>query len=241
MKNFFLLSSILLLLASCSTPTSSATPTENGALGTMVALTMQALTPTVAPPTATPVPPTAVPATATITPTPEPASLEITADTNCRSGPGQSYEILTVFHPKTKLEIVGRYQNNNYWVVKMPDGGECWLWGEFAKASGGFAALPERTPPPTPTPAPPAPPRGLNYSFSCTFTDVTVELTWTDVAVNEDGYRIYRNNEKVIDLPPDSSAYTDVTAASPGASFSYVVEAFNVTGTGKASISFTCP
>ncbi len=251
MKNFFLFSSlILLILSSCTLPAAeqapAAAPTTSGQLETMVAATFAALTPTAAPATetATPLPPspTLVLPTASVTPTFSTPVLLVSADTNCRSGPGQSYPVLVVLKEKTQVEVTGRYQNNSYWIVKMPNGsGECWMWGEFATPSGSVASMPEMTPPPTSTPAPPAPPRGLSYSFTCSFSDVTVNLTWTDVAIDEQGYKIFRNGEQVVDLPAQSVGYTDVAVASSGSAFTYNVLAYNAAGTGEASISFSCP
>jgi hypothetical protein len=140
------------------------------------------------------------------------------------------------------VDIVGRGPQG-YWVVKMPGKNDtCWAWGEFATASGSTQALAEVTPPPTATAAPPAAPRGLTYDFVCSFTDVTVNLGWTDVATDESGYRLLRNGGTLVELPANSTAYTDVTAASSGSSFTYSVEAFNSAGKSSAiSISFTCP
>jgi hypothetical protein len=82
----------------------------------------------------------------------------------------------------------------------------------------------------------------LTYDFACTFTEVTVNLSWTDVASDESGYRLLRNGGTLVELPANSSAFTDTAAASSGSSFTYSVEAFNSAGKSTAvSISFACP
>jgi hypothetical protein len=246
----FLLIIFLAIIPGCTLPggeQAAAAPTTSGQLETMVAMTLAAFTPSPAPVTETPAvllpsPTKVVTASATVTPTFSTPMLTISEDTNCRSGPGQSYQVLTVLRPGTKVEVTGRYQNNSYWVIKMPNSSsECWMWGEFATPEGSYASMPEMTPPATATAAPPAPPRAINYDFFCTFTDVTVNMTWTDMAFNEQGYRIYRNTQVIVELPANATAYTDVAPSSSGAGFTYMVEAYNASGTGQASITFNCP
>jgi hypothetical protein len=237
---------LTLAALSCNLP--NAQPTEglapNEQAGTIAALTLTAQAKSIIPAaTSAPSATMTLTATATLTPTYAPASLVISSDTNCRSGPGQSYEILTVLKPGTKAEILGRYAGNTYWIIQNPNGeGICWAWSEFATPGGSFDTAPEMTPPPTPTQNLPAPPRTLTYEFLCTYTDVTVTLNWIDVAVNESGYRIYRNGFYLIELGAGATSYVDVAPASPGSGFTYSVEAFNNTGASSpATISFACP
>ncbi len=182
-------------------------------------------------------------ATATLTPTATllNARLTITANTNCRSGPGQDYEILTVLTAGFESPIFGRAKDRNYWVVSNPNGGTCWAYGEFATLSGAADQVAEATPPPTATPSLPLPPRALIYTYICTFTDVTTSLQWKDASNNETGFRLYRNGSPIAELPAGTTAYTDFTAASAGSSFSYSLESFNATGASpQLSIAFTC-
>lgn len=251
MKTRAAITSILFILVlaslACNMPQASAPTPQADLTGTSIAATVAAQI-TLAlkqAATKTPIPtqtnsPTASP---TITPTYSPPVLKVNENTNCRSGPGESYNVLVVLKAGQSVEIVGRVEQTNYWVVRIPGKSEtCWAWGGFASASGSIHTLPEMTPPPTATASPPAAPRGLTYSFACSFTDVTVNLSWTDVANNESGYRLLRNGGTVVELPADVTAYTDITTASSGSSFTYSVEAFNSAGTSSAaSISFSCP
>lgn len=184
--------------------------------------------------------------TVTITPTYSLPQLTIIEDTNCRTGPGQDYEIVVVLKAGNKTEILGRSTSGNYWVVKNPSGGSpCWIWGEYSTTSGSTHLLPSMTPPPTATLHPAAAPSNLKYNFSCVYNgaglDVTTALEWSDNARNEKGYRIYRNGTNVIELPANATSYTETAAIDLGQTVSYSVEAFNDTGpSGQAKISFTC-
>ncbi len=97
--------------------------------------------------------------TATLTPTltltPVIPMVSVSSVTNCRSGPGLSFELLGVLDPGETTEVLGRTTAENYWLVRNPDSPTqiCWLWGQYAMISGNVSNLPVATPPPTPTPA----------------------------------------------------------------------------------------
>lgn len=254
-KFFFTLLSLgfLLLTSSCNLPQSQRPPEEAEAVdtqetalaATVAAQVTQSLLENATPtPSQTPIPPTETPSPSpTVTPTYAPPMLRVEQNTNCRSGPGEAYNVIVVLTAGQNIEPIGPGMEGQYWVVKRPGTQQtCWAWGEFLIASGSVHTLPEITPPATVTPAPPAPPRGLTYAFSCTFTDVTVNLSWTDVATNESGYRVLRNDAPIAELPANTTQYTDVTAASSGSSFTYAIEVFNDAGTARSgSITFSCP
>ncbi|GAB4504454.1 MAG: hypothetical protein Fur0043_14480 [Anaerolineales bacterium] len=241
--------SLLFLLAACNLPTRPDLSLEDQA-ATIVAATLQAqhllATPTAPkaaePPPSLPSPPTSTKTpTPTITPTYSTPLLKVNESTNCRSGPGQAFEILTTFNPGATVEIVGRYPQENYWIVKNPNGGTCWIWGEYSTATGSHWTVPSMTPPSPPTQSPPSPPGSLFYNFSCTLAgEVTTSLTWTDRANNEQGYRVYRNGTLVAELSPNSTAYLD-TFIGTGGLITYGVSSFNAAGnSAQATISFSC-
>jgi hypothetical protein len=98
-------------------------------------------------------------ATAEFSPTPEftatPSKVIVTvsANTNCRSGPGADYSIEGALTIGQQAEVVGKSSTTNYWVINNPNGpGTCWLWGEFATVTGNTTALQEVAAPPTTTP-----------------------------------------------------------------------------------------
>jgi hypothetical protein len=239
--------SLTLANLACNLPQTAPPTPQPDLTGTSIAATVEAQITLALQKTATPTasitPTNSATASPSITPTYSPPRLKINENTNCRNGPGENYFILVVLKAGESVEIIGKLKTNDYWVVKTPGKNEtCWVWGGFSTASGSVESLPELTPPAPPTAAPPAAPRGLTYSFSCSFSDVSVNLSWTDVATNETGYRLLRNSAIVAELPANASAYSDVTAASSGSSFTYSIEAFNSAGrSSAASINFACP
>lgn len=103
-------------------------------------------------PSATPLP-TNTP-TATLSPTPEAPMVQVSAATNCRSGPGTSYIFLGVLNEGERAAVVGRSEDADFAVINNPDaGGTCWLWLQFADLSTSIDHLPVADTPPTPTPS----------------------------------------------------------------------------------------
>ncbi|HKJ38037.1 MAG TPA: SH3 domain-containing protein [Anaerolineales bacterium] len=183
--------------------------------------------------------------TGTITPTYSVPILSVLEQTNCREGPGQDYEVVFTYLPKKKLEILGRYDPNNYWLVKSSDSlsGECWLWGEYVEVTGSYWAVSSVTPPPTKTPAPPAAPSIQKWDFFCNSVtgEMNTTIQWTDNANNEIGYRVIRDNTIISELPANSSTYTETILLSSGESVTYFIEVHNVTGSVRSTpINLTC-
>lgn len=178
-----------------------------------------------------------------ITPTFSTPMLNINEAANCRSGPSANYEIITSAPAGTRAEIVGKDTADNYWLIKTPNGsGACWISSQYATPSGSYAALPETTPE-APTPGVPSRPGSLYYKFSCTngATVVTTDLTWSDNADNENGYRVYRFDTMIADLPANSSSYTDTTAINYGSVLTYYIEAYNAAGASqRRAANFSC-
>jgi len=182
--------------------------------------------------------------TLTITPTYSVPMLTLSEQTNCRSGPGQDYEVLFTYLKGVKLEIIGNYPQENYWLVKSKESptGECWLWGEYANVVGSYWAVASVTPPPTATmPLPAAP--AVKWTFNCDFVAAQMEVsfTWVDNATNETGYRIIRDDQSIVELPANTTAYKDIYAFTSGEKVLYQIEVYNITGfTRSAVIPITC-
>ena len=104
--------------------------------------TLQASLPS---PTFTPGPPTPTP-TPTNTSTPVVPIIEVSIDTNCRSGPGKEYDMVGALLVGETTEILAASSVPNYWIVDNPvyPGHECWLWARFATVSGDTSQLPVR-------------------------------------------------------------------------------------------------
>ena len=85
------------------------------------------------------------------TPTPAVVTLSVRVDTNCRTGPGKPYAIVTILRIGKTAEVIGRNTDSTYWVINNPYGsGQCWVWGYYATVSGPAASLPILNPPPLP-------------------------------------------------------------------------------------------
>ena len=251
-KSFICLILILSSILACNLPGAATQPalSINDQAATIIAATLTAQTPNVTdvPVTATfsPIPEatSTIGPTLTITPTYSVPMLSLREQTNCRNGPGQNYEILFTYLMGVKLEIVGSYPQENYWLVKSNESvtGVCWLWGEYAEITGSYWVVASVTPPPTPTMSLPKAP-AVKWEFNCDYaaSQVEVAFTWTDNATNETGYRLIRNDQPIIELPADTTAYKDVFTFVSGEKVLYQIEVYNSTGfTRSPVISITC-
>jgi len=181
--------------------------------------------------------------TPTITPTFSTPFLTVLEQTNCRTGPGQDYEVVFTYLPKAKLVILGRYETENYWLVKseFSPTGSCWLWGEFVEVTGSYWAVPSVTPPATSTPPPPQAPSIQNWEFSCSLGQMTITIDWADRSNNETGYRVLRDGNPIIEMPPNSTAFSETIALQSGESVEYIIQVFNSTGElNSLPIKLTC-
>ena len=176
--------------------------------------------------------------TTTITPTFSVPMLTVREPTNCRTGPGEAYEVVFTYLAGKELEIVGRYDPGNFWLVKSNESpvGICWLWGEFVDVTGSYWAVSSVTPPPTATGAPPRQPGIVEWNFSCGGGTLTFTVTWVDNASNEAGYRIFRNGEAIVELPANSTTYTDLFEVSADQSVEYFIQVHSPAGTANSSI-----
>lgn len=114
-------------------------------------------------PTETPAPtstdtPTLEP-TSTSTPVPEnlePITVEVSLDTNCRSGPGKVYPYLGGLYVGEESTVHGIDPSGAWLYIANPDINDeyCWIWGYYAETSRDTDPLPIYTPAPTPNTAP---------------------------------------------------------------------------------------
>jgi hypothetical protein len=178
--------------------------------------------------------------TPTITPTYSVPMLEVNEATNCRSGPGQNYEIIFTFLSGATTEIVGQYPQDNYWVVKLPGGsGTCWVWGGYSTTTGSAWVVPTTTAPPTTTPTAPDAPTILSWNYDC--PSGTAVIKWSDRSDGEEGFRVVRDDQVVAQLPPNTTSYTDNIYGIGTAKVTYYVEVFAGNLTARSStFSFSC-
>lgn len=115
--------------------------------------------------------------TATVTLTPsktappdQKATITSSEDTNCRKGPGVMYEIVGKLLVGQSSEVIAKYQNGKFWLIKNPSNPsqECWVWDGTTQVTGNIATLPEATPPATP-----------NITLNLTIYAVISPITYT--------------------------------------------------------------
>jgi len=248
--------SLIFAILACNLPGSGEQVPPPGEVQTSAALTVEAfLSPSAAnTPTATgtlqqsslvDTPSPTVALTGTITPTYSVPILTVREQTNCRTGPGQDYEIVFTYLADKKLEIAGRYDPGNFWLVKSRESptGTCWLWGEYVEVTGSYWVVSSVTPPPTVTKAPPQAPSIQKWDFFCSTVtgEMTITILWTDRASDETGYRVIRDNAAVADLPANSTTYTETILLATGESATYYIDVYNSTGSVRSSpIKLTC-
>ena len=241
--------SLLLAMLACNMPFEQFPPPNE--MQTAAALTLQAiLTPSLtstasapditvtASPRVTRTVTGAVSPTMTITSTFSVPMAIVRESTNCRTGPGEEYDVIFTYLAGKELEVVGRYEPGNFWLVKSNESptGNCWLWGEFVDVTGSFESVSSVTPPPTATGAPPRQPGIIEWNFSCGGGTLTFIVTWVDNASDETGYRIFRNGETIVELPANSTTHTDLFNVSADQSVEYYIQVHSPAGTANSSI-----
>jgi len=179
--------------------------------------------------------------------TPNATILTVDANTNCREGPGTSYNIVIQLIPGTQYQMLGRTADNKYWVVsEIGKSTQCWVPAEFSNAFGNVNLLAVVTPSaPTSAAGTLAAPNNVAYEYECKFngvnSDITVKLSWNDRSNNEDGFRIYRDGTMVGQVTENTTFYSEVFAGSASITYSYFVAAFNAQGESfGGTITFSC-
>jgi hypothetical protein len=181
--------------------------------------------------------------TPTITPTYSVPILTVLEPTNCRTGPGEQYEVIFTYVAGKELEIVGRYDAGNFWLVSSPEspGGRCWLFGGFVQVTGSYWVVASVTAPPTSTNPPPQQVILENWEFFCTAGTLNITISWFDRAENEAGYRVFLNGEPIAELPANSTTYTGSSEIEPGQWVEYYIQVYGENGSANSSVMrMTC-
>ena len=81
------------------------------------------------------------------------------------------------------------------------------------------------------SPLPPNTPVWSVYNYTCELAaggaTMTMNLAWTDHSNSEEGYKVYRDQQVIATLAPNSTSYVDVAFVATGKTLSYSVAAFN--------------
>jgi hypothetical protein len=91
----------------------------------------------------------------TFTLTPSIPTVTVSVNTNCRSGPTTSYDLLGILMVGETAQVVARSTLTDTMIIKLPSNPsiKCWLWAQNATVSGDLSKLPVIAVPPSPTPA----------------------------------------------------------------------------------------
>lgn len=221
------LATLGLAILSCNIGIQAPTSPSQGDLATIVAMTLQAVGGQVA---------FSTPAEA-LTPLASGATFTAVQNTNCRSGPSTNYEKLAVIPQGTQVQITARDPSGKYFIVNF-NGQSCWVLGDIGTVAGNPSTVPQVTPDQAAS-SPPSKPGSLFYNFNCAAGTMTTVLNWKDSANNEAGYRVFRYDVLIADLPPNSSTFTDEVPITIGTGINFSVEAYNAAGASpQRTVSF---
>jgi len=241
-RDIYILLVVSLVLSSCNMPSATeGAPAPD--VATAAALTVEAAinntgnqTP-LASPTAESVANSAL--TATLSADSKPfASFEDV--TNCRTGPGVTYERVTQIQPGFSVEIIGFFPPN-YWVVSTDDG-PCWVAGEFVTPAGSISAVPTVTAPPTPQGSAPQSVSLQKWDVFCNYVtnEADVTVIWADKD-DETGYRVVRNDNVIAELAADTTQFKETITLLSGQTVGYSIIAFNAIGQAQSkTITLGC-
>ncbi|NIM95816.1 MAG: hypothetical protein GTO18_19115 [Anaerolineales bacterium] len=141
--------------------------------------------------------------TRTLTPTPAAPLISVTANTNCRSGPGTGYDIRGVLLVDEITEVIAKSTIEDYWYIVNPDKPEeaCWLSGFYANIEGETNFLPVLTPMPSPTPP-------VGFDLFLTGFASCGEIHYVVFAVENTGGEILKSaNIKVVNYETGRTLY----------------------------------
>ena len=215
-------------LAACNAAPETIQPLDvDDAAATLVQMTFQAATREAGsrPPTLTPAP----------TPTFIPPRLYIKTEVKCRSGIGPNFRVLVVLLAGSMVDMLGKYTAQGAWLVQVPGStASCWVLALDSSPSGSFELLPEVTPQPG-IGVPPSAPVNLSWPFYCSYVDgilyeINTSLSWTNTASDANGFRVYRQEALVADVPANVTTYADRGRVELGTDLTYSVEAYNDAG-----------
>ncbi len=108
---------------------------------------------------------------ATRTPSSGNPTISANVDTNCRSGPGPVYPMITGLFVGQSSVVMGRNNAGTWWYIQNPltSTKYCWVWANTTRVEGDTSNLPIIAAPPTPTPEQPT----ISLSSSAAETNYT--------------------------------------------------------------------
>ncbi len=226
----FFSGALIFAVQACNSAVQQSTPQPDvsNLASTLVAMTFQAATQSASQRLSAKTPGPAA------TPTSKP-ELYINNNIPCRTGTQTNFKIVVTFLPGTIVDMVGKDTADSAWLVKVPDSpGTCWVLAQDGSPSGSFENLPEVTPQPS-TQKPPAIPGSISWPYLCSYVqgtvyEVKINLSWTNATNDANGYRVYRLDTQIADLPATTTSFSDTTNVALGSQLVYSVEAYNDAG-----------
>jgi hypothetical protein len=90
-----------------------------------------------------------------ITLTPTEPTIHATVNTNCRFGPGSTYDVAGFLLVGDYVKVFGRNSNSSWWYIQNPDNlaKNCWVWNQSTLVEGNISIIPVVTPIATVTPS----------------------------------------------------------------------------------------
>jgi len=167
---------------------------------------------------------TSIPVTDTPSITPE---ITLTSNSNCRLGPAINYTLIDQIASGRTFAVIGRNEDNTWWQIVNDTNRECWIISDNAYPNSDFSNVPIGNAPELP---------GVPLSFTVVNQNCqpgpkkfSVTLSWTSGGGGEDGYRIYRNSERRVELNAKKFNFKDDNAPY-NKNLIYEIEAFNEVG-----------
>jgi hypothetical protein len=184
----------------------------------------------------------------------------VTANLNAfvRTGPGTVFGDVGTLLTGQTAPVAGKLDDGTWWYINFPagPGGHAWIAASTVTATCLPATVAIIAAPPTPTPSVTAAPTHFKGNASCSPIPATltlavhVTLTWTDVAENEEGYRIFRNGALLATLDANEESFEDDTTLPlapavippvPPPSVNYGIEAFSgAVKSARKSVDLDC-
>ncbi len=156
-----------ILILACNLPVASSTKADpTYTPGPTAAEAVEVATDTPAPTATTAAPQASVP-----------MASPSTQAANCRSGPGLSWDVLTLLQFGQSAQIVGKTSDGGWLELDMPTltGNRCWVSASVVTTTGDLSGVQVVMIPPTPT--------GLPTSVEITVTDVSVSVAPSVISV----------------------------------------------------------
>lgn len=172
-------------------------------------------------PTETPIPASSTPEL--------PPEVTLVKNSNCRMGPSEFYVIVDQISKDKVLPVVGRNEDGSWWQVINATQRECWIFNENTQVNSDFSAVAIKEGPVLPS----VPGNFFVTGQQCQsgLKKFSVSFSWVSGA-DTDGFRIYRDGSRIIELKASKLKFTDANAPY-NKNIVYELEAYNENGTSQ--------